>query len=121
MTALSRNSLAIVGAGPIGLEAALGAIDAGFDAHVVERGEAGAHVSAWGHVRMFTPWRMNIGPGSRAHLERAGWSAPEDDECPIGAEYVEHYLQPITRLPELKGRLHLHAQVVHIGRRGLLK
>jgi hypothetical protein len=121
MTTPSRNSLAIVGAGPIGLEAALAALDAGLDAHVFERGEAGAHVSAWGHVRMFTPWRMNLGPASRAHLLRAGWSAPEDDACPTGAEYVERYVQPLGRLAELKDRLHLNAQVVHIGRRGLLK
>src|SRR5439155_7470551 len=54
----ARNTLAIVGAGPIGLEAALAALDRGLDAHVFERGEVGAHPRAWGHVRMFTPWRM---------------------------------------------------------------
>src|SRR5512147_612317 len=93
-TTAVRNSLAIVGAGPIGLEAALAALDAGFDVHVFERGEVGAHVSAWGHVRMFTPWRMNLGPASRVHLERGGWTAPEEDVCPTGADYVERYLQP---------------------------
>jgi hypothetical protein len=121
MTVPARNTLAIVGAGPIGLEAALAALDAGLDVHVFERGEPGAHVLAWGHVRMFTPWRMNIGSASRAHLERSGWAPPAAGDCPTGAEYVEGYLQPLARLPELAGRLHLHAQVVHIGRRGLLK
>jgi len=121
MSAPARNTLAIVGAGPIGLEAALAAQDAGFDVHVFERGEPGAHVIAWGHVRMFTPWRMNLGPSSRAHLERAGWTPPDGDARPTGAEYVERYLGPLALLPELKGRVHAHAQVVHIGRRGLLK
>ena len=121
MSAPARNTLAIVGAGPIGLEAAFAAQDAGFDVHVFERGEPGAHVLAWGHVRMFTPWRMNLGPVSRAHLRRGGWTAPDGESCPTGAEYVERYLQPLARLPELKDRIHTHAQVVHIGRRGLLK
>ena len=117
----ARNTLAIVGAGPIGLEAALAALDAGLDVHVFERGEAGAHPLAWGHVRMFTPWRMNIGPASRVHLDRAGWTAPAPDLHPTGRELVERYLEPVARLEELKPRLHLHAQVVHIGRQGLLK
>ena len=121
MSTPARNTLAIVGAGPIGLEAALAALDAGFDTHLFERGDPGAHMLAWGHVRMFTPWRMNIGPSSRAHLERSSWTAPDPDACPTGAEYVERLLQPLAMLPELKGRIHAHAQVVHIGRRGLLK
>lgn len=117
----SRNTLAIVGAGPIGLEASLAALDAGFDVHVFERGEAGSHPLAWGHVRMFTPWRMNLGPASRTHLERGEWRAPDAEALPTGREFAERYLQPLARLPELAARLHTHAQVVHISRSGLLK
>ena len=58
----ARNTLAVIGAGPVGLECALAALDRGFDVHVFERGEPGAHPLAWGHIRMFTPWRMNLGP-----------------------------------------------------------
>lgn len=121
MPSPSRNSLAIVGAGPIGLEAALAALDLGFDVHVFERGEVGSHPLAWGHVRMFTPWRMDVGPITRAHLAAAGWSAPPDDELPTGRELAERALEPAAALPELKGRVHTHAQVVSIGRRGVLK
>jgi thioredoxin reductase len=121
VNAPARNTLAIVGAGPIGLEAAFAALDAGFDVHVFERGEPGAHMLAWGHVRMFTPWRMNVGPASRAHLERGGWTAPDAGACPTGAEYVERCLEPLARLAEIAGRIHAHAQVVHIGRQGLVK
>src|SRR5213593_1361739 len=94
----ARNTLAIVGAGPIGLEAALVALDAGFDVHVFERGEAGAHPLAWGHVRMFTPWRVNLGPAARAHLERSSWTAPDPEQLPTGRELAERYLQPVARL-----------------------
>src|SRR6058998_1198637 len=116
----TRNTLAIIGAGPIGLEAAAAALDHGFDVHVFERGEAGSHPIAWGHVRMFTPWRMNLGTTSRAHLERSGWAAPEPEALPTGGELAERYLEPLVRLPELQPRVHLHAQVVHISRQGML-
>ena len=117
----ARNTLAIIGAGPVGLEAAAAALDRGFDVHVFERGEVGAHPLAWGHVRMFTPWRMNLGPRSRARLEAAGWTAPDPEAVPNGLELAERYLQPLARLPELEARVHTHAQVVHASRRGLLK
>lgn len=121
MPLLPRNTLAIIGAGPIGLEAAFSAVDAGFDVHLFERGEVASHPIAWGHVQMFTPWRMNLGPATRAHLEASGWSAPPAEECPSGLELAERALQPAARLPEIARRIHTHAQVIHVGRRGLLK
>lgn len=116
-----RNTLAIVGAGPIGIEAALAAIDAGFDVHVFEQGEPGAHPIAWGHVRMFTPWRMNTGPVTARHLAATGWKAPDAGTCPSGLEFASACLQPAAALPEFENRLHTHAQVVQIGRRATLK
>jgi len=117
----ARNTLAIIGAGPVGLEAAAAALDHGFDVHVFERGEVGAHPLAWGHVRMFTPWRMNVGPHSTARLSAAGWVAPDPEAFPTGLELAERYLQPLARLPELKDRIHTHAQVIHASRKGALK
>jgi len=117
----ARNTLAILGAGPIGLEAALAGLDHGFDVHLFERGEVGSHPIAWGHVRMFTPWRMNLGPASVAHLRVGGWQAPDPEAFPTGQELAAEYLTPLAHLPELKDRLHTHAQVVHVSRSGLLK
>jgi len=114
----ARNTLAVIGAGPIGLEAALAALDHGFDVQVFEQGEIGSHPLAWGHVRMLTPWRTNLGAHARAHLEAAGWQTPDVETCPTGLEFAEQYLQPLARLPELKERVHAYAQVVQAGRRG---
>ena len=91
MPETSRHSLAILGAGPVGLEAAALALELGFDVHVLERGEPGAHAIAWGHVRMFTPWRMNVGAASARQLARHGWNAPPADECPTGLELAERF------------------------------
>jgi len=117
----SRHSLAIIGAGPIGLEAAALALELGFDAHVFERGEPGAHALAWGHVRMFTPWRMNVGPASARLLSRHGWTAPEATALPTGAELAERLLAPLAGAPELEPRVHAHQQVVHVARHGARK
>jgi cation diffusion facilitator CzcD-associated flavoprotein CzcO len=121
MKAPARNSLAVIGAGPIGLETAATALELGFDVHVFERGEVGAHLLAWGHVRMFTPWRENIGPASERLLARHGWAAPDRATCPTGAEMVEALLAPLARTPELRDRVHAHSQVVHVGRHGALR
>src|SRR6266436_8856532 len=121
MTMPARNSMAVIGAGPIGLEAASAALERGFDVHLFERGEVGSHPLAWGHVRLFTPWRMNLGPTSRRRLERSGWTAPDPEVFPTGNELVERYLAPLAALPELTGRIHPYSQVVHVSRRGLVK
>src|SRR6185295_9197285 len=109
MTLPARHTLAVIGAGPIGLEAAVAALDRGFDVHVFERGEVGSHPIAWGHVTMFTPWRMNLGPSSAARLMASGWSAPDSETCPTGLQYAELYVQPLARLAPLKDRVHTHA------------
>src|SRR5262245_20042150 len=121
MPATSRQSLAIVGAGPVGLEAAAHAVELGFDVHLFERGEVGAHVIAWGHVRMFTPWRMNVGPASARLLANHGWSPPSPEECPTGVEMAERLLRPLAAAPELQSRIHPHAQVVQVARHGARK
>ena len=115
------QSLAIVGAGPVGLEAAAHALELGFDVHVFERGDVGAHALAWGHVSMFTPWRMNVGPASARLLARHGWTAPAAEALPSGAELAERVLAPLAGTPELKARVHTHSQVVHISRHGARK
>ncbi|MDQ6727804.1 MAG: flavoprotein, partial [Actinomycetota bacterium] len=55
--------LAILGAGPTGLEAALAAVEQGWPFTVLEAGDRpAAQVRAWGHVRMFTPWDLDVSP-----------------------------------------------------------
>ena len=121
MPETSPHSLAIVGAGPIGLEAAAHAAELGFDVHVFERGEVGDHLLAWGHVSMFTPWSWNVGPASARLLARHGWSAPAAGDCPTGLELVERLLQPLAATPELSTRIHTHSQVAHVARHGARK
>jgi len=121
MPPTSAHTLAILGAGPVGLEAAALALELGFDVHVFERGEVGANALAWGHVRMFTPWRMNVGPASARLLARHHWTAPAPEALPTGLELVERLLQPLAATPELQPRVHTHSHVVQVSRHGARK
>lgn len=108
--------MAIVGGGPIGLECLLRARRAGWDAELFERGRVGQNVRAWGHVRMFSPWSMNVSDAGRRALGVA-----VDESLPTGLELAERYLDLIARLPDLAPRVREGAEVVAIARGELRK
>ena len=112
-------SLAILGAGPIGLEAALAAAERGWRFTVYEAAPTpGGHVRDWGHVRLFTPWSMAVSDRVRAAL---GDSAPEGAALPTGHELADRVLDPVAALPRIAPRLRLGNRVLAVGREGLLK
>jgi hypothetical protein len=117
-----KPSIAILGAGPTGLEAALAAAESGFPFTLYEAapGVAGS-VRAWGHVRLFTPWEMNVSPRMRRHLEAAGVEVPDGSGCPTGRELAERLFEPIAGLREISPNLRLGTRVLAVGREGLLK
>jgi cation diffusion facilitator CzcD-associated flavoprotein CzcO len=110
---------AIIGAGPIGLEAALAAGEHGFDVRVYERSATvGGHVRRWGHVSLFTPWDMNVSPRMAVAL---GDCAPTGAHLPTGAQLVDELLEPVAQTKSLLGRVQTSTTVVHVAREGLLK
>ncbi len=115
--------VAILGGGPIGLDAALACVDRGWPFTVYEAaGAVAANVQAWSHVRLFTPWSMNISPRMLAHLQAAGSAVPGPAEhCPTGREFATQLLLPLAELPELAGRIEAGTTVLAIARQGLLK
>lgn len=117
------SRIAIIGAGPIGLEAALLASQLGHDVQVFEKGRIAENVLDWGHVRLFSPFGMNSSEWGRGALGKAlGHDAlPRDDELLTGREFAERYLIPLSRLPELAGRIHEQSQVLSISRRHFRK
>ena len=114
--------VAVIGAGPAGLAAAAHLVARGETPLVLEAGPAvGSSIRKWGHVRMFSPWRYNVDPVAVSLLETSGWTAPEADRLPTGAELVERYLEPLAALPQLEPHIRLDARVVAITRRGFDK
>ena len=117
-----RRRVAILGAGPVGLEAALATHDAGMDVTVYELADqVGGNVRDWAHVRLFTPWEMNVSPRARRHLERAGTEVPAGEERPTGRELARRLLDPLAALPWIAPGVRTGVRVRSVGREGLLK
>ena len=119
----TTSDLAVIGAGPIGLEAASRAVLAGLDVVVFEKGEVGHHLSQWGHVRLFSPFRMNHSEWG-LELVKAAFPKlplPHPDSYPTGSEMVETYLKPLSRTPQLSSRILEGIAVRSVGREGLGK
>jgi hypothetical protein len=118
----STHPLAIIGAGPIGLAAAANAAERGLAFVVVEAGpHAGAAITEWAHVRLFSAWRELIDPAARRLLEKAGgWTAPDEDSYPTGGEWRDFYLKPLADLLAAVpgGAVRYDTRVVGVGRAG---
>jgi hypothetical protein len=114
--------VAILGSGPTGLEAALAAAEAGLPFTLYEAApEVAGNIRAWGHVRLFTPWEMNVSPRMRRSLEAAGAEVPTGADCPTGSELVDRLFAPLAALPSVAPNLKLGTRVLAVGREGLLK
>jgi hypothetical protein len=113
--------LAIIGAGPIGLEAALGGAHRGFDVRVYEAGRVGEHLRRFGWVGLFTPFGMNATDLGRRRLEETGAILPGARDLLTAGELVKRYLDPLARLPELEGAIHEGTRVAHVAREGIDK
>lgn len=118
--------LAIIGAGPIGLEMAIHALNRGLEVDVFERSESIAgHVRSYGFVRLFSPWRINMTDEGMKAVETLPAPLPADMEAfPTGNELLEQYLEPLFQaVCSKKGcrGVYFGTEVVFVGRGGLLK
>ena len=112
----------VIGAGPVGLAAAAHLLDRGLEPLVLEAGrQVGANIAQWRHVRLFSPWCLALDSVSARLLERSGWTGPDPDALPTGADLLERYLQPLTAVPALAGRIRLDTRVVAVARQDLDK
>jgi len=108
----------VVGAGPMGLAAAIGAVDRGYEVTVVERGQIGQSLRSWGTTRFFTPLEMNVPPRFREIL---GARMPPPEALLSGQEMAEQILEPIAQSEILRGKVRTGETVMAIGRRGLTR
>jgi thioredoxin reductase len=109
--------IVVMGGGPVGVAAAIGAIDRGFDVTLLEQGEIGQSLRSWGETRFFTPLSMNITSRMRELLG----AAPPDDALLTGREMADDVLAPLASRDPLQGRIRTGARVIAIGRRGLTR
>jgi cation diffusion facilitator CzcD-associated flavoprotein CzcO len=77
MTDATSLPVVVIGAGPVGLAAAARLLERGMMPMVLERGpKVGAAVRAWGHVRLFSPWRYNIDDAAHGYLPQLAGKPP---------------------------------------------
>ncbi|WP_405177895.1 NAD(P)-binding domain-containing protein [Nocardia sp. NBC_01377] len=114
---MNQLPVVVVGAGPIGLAAAAQLRERDLPVLVFERGDtAGAAVSQWNHVRVFSRWAELIDPAARHLLDTTGWSAPNVNAYPTGQDWARDYLIPLA--DALGDTVHLNTEVVGVARRG---
>jgi len=116
------KTVAIIGAGPVGLAAAAHVLERGLKPIVLEAGpDVGHAVRQWGHVQLFSPWEYNIDREAARLLESTGWNSPEPGQYPTGAELLEHYLEPLATKTVLAPHIKTSSRVTDISRVGFDK
>ena len=122
MKSPTPKTIAIIGAGPVGLAAAAHALGRGLAPIVLEAGpEAGHAVRQWSHVRMFSPWEYNIDKAAHRLLAATGWNAPDPQAYPTGGDLIAHYIEPLATRTALKDCIKTSARVTAISRVGFDK
>lgn len=107
----------VIGAGPIGLAAAAQLRERGLTPLVFERGDvAGAAISEWNHVRLFSRWSELVDPAARRLLEQNGWTSPDVDAYPTGQQWRRLYLEPLAGA--LGDVVQFGTEVIGVARRG---
>jgi hypothetical protein len=116
------KTVAIIGAGPVGLAAAAHVMERGMVPVVLEAGtEAGHAVRQWQHVQLFSPWEYNVDGAAGRLLANIGWNTPDPKVYPTGAEFLERYLLPLATKTSLKDVIRTSSRVTAIGRIGFDK
>lgn len=105
--------LLVIGAGPMGLEAALLGAARGFDVLVLEKETVGSSLLRWGQTRFFSPFEMNV---SSRVKELLGTEAPAPTALLTGVELVEQVLVKLSARPPLAGRVLERHAVIAVGR-----
>jgi thioredoxin reductase len=112
--------VAIIGGGPVGVEAALYGASAGFEVQLFERGRIADYVWRWGFVTVFTEWGRNRSPLAARLLREQGAELTPDTEYSSGEELAA-YVESVANLEALRGRIHCNTEVLSVTRERCLR
>jgi len=118
----TAKTVAIIGAGPVGLAAAAHVIERRLTPVVLEAGpEAGHAVRQWRHVQLFSPWEYAVDKAAARLLSPTGWNSPDPKVYPTGAELLDQYISPLATKTPLKDIIRASSRVTGISRVGFDK
>ncbi|WP_407113394.1 NAD(P)-binding domain-containing protein [Bradyrhizobium sp. LMG 9283] len=116
---MASKTVAIIGAGPVGLAAAAHVLERGMSPVVLETGpEAGHAVRQWQHVQLFSPWEYNVDKAAARLLAPTGWNSPDPQSYPTGGELIERYLAPLATRTKLREVIRTSSRVKAVSRIG---
>jgi thioredoxin reductase len=122
---MSKNpqlkQVTVIGAGPVGIEAALYAKSCRFAVQLLEKKEVAHNIRQWGHVTFFSPFGMNYSLLGKKLLTERGISLPPDDAYLPAKDYLGGYLLPLAASPFLKSHIVIDCEVLAISRQFTLK
>jgi len=117
-----EKTVAIIGAGPVGLAAAAHVLERGMTPIVLEAGPEASHsVRQWQHVQLFSPWEYNVDKAAARLLAPTGWNSPDPKVYPTGAELLERYIEPLATKTPLCDVIRTSSRVTAVGRAGFDK
>ncbi|GGI21990.1 NAD(P)-binding domain-containing protein [Bradyrhizobium guangdongense] len=116
------KTVAIIGAGPVGLAAAAHVLERGMSPIVLEAGPEAAHaIRQWQHVQLFSPWEYNVDKAAARLLAPTGWNSPDPQSYPTGGELIDRYLEPLATRTPLREAIRTCSRVTAISRAGFDK
>ncbi len=115
------KKLAIIGAGPVGVEAAARGVDEGCDVSVYDATRVGGAMRRWSHIRLFSPWSLNRSSWSEKRLRSENLTLPPGDEYPTCRQYLQNHLEPLALSIADSVDFHIQTEVLGVSKRGLLK
>ncbi len=114
----SPATIAVIGAGPIGLEAALYGRFLGYEVTVFDRGPVAANVQQWQHLPLLTPFHdLHSRLGRYAiTTQNPQHEFPGPEDCITGQQWRQTYLLPLAETDLLADSLRRQHRVVAVCR-----
>lgn len=115
-------TIAILGAGPIGIEAALYARFLGHSVTVFEQEHICNNVLNWEHITLFTPFSMNCSSLgiSAISAQETGFEVLRPEQFHTGQQWVDQYFTPLVTSDLLDGCFRTFTTVTSVSRDGQL-
>ena len=105
----------IIGAGPIGLAAAVRLLPLELSFSILEKGKTvGNHIVNWGHIELFSNWEESVDTKSIDFLQKKIKIDFDLEDFPTGNQFIKNYLSPLAKMSAIKKKLQLNSTVVKV-------